>query len=272
MKFRHANAMLGCTLMGFVALLALMGSFYTPHNPVAGNLLARYAAPSARYWLGTDGFGRDVLSRLMAGASVSMAVSLCSMLLAMFLGTVVGVAAGYGGGWLDRVIMIFMESLMAFPGLLLALGIMTVLGPSEWGVVLALGLAYAPSVTRIARATVMSLRQRDFVVAARAGGHGLLWIIVRHILPNCVAPLLIFSTSIFGSALLSESALSFLGLGVQPPLSTWGGMLAESRDAMDKAVWLAVFPGAMIALTLLGINLLGDALRDRLDPRMRGEA
>ncbi|KOF51912.1 peptide ABC transporter permease [Achromobacter sp. DMS1] len=268
--FKNTNALLGGLLVGAVVLMALVGLVYTPHDPLEGDLLARFSPPSAQYWLGTDEFGRDVLSRLMAGAGVSVAVSLCSVALALALGTAVGVTAGYAGGWADRGIMVLVESVMAFPGLLLALGIMTVLGPSKWGVVLALGLAYTPSVARIARGAALSLRQRDFVVASRATGHGGLWTVFRHVLPNCVAPLLIFSTSLFGSALLAESALSFLGLGVPPPLATWGGMLSESRNAMDQAIWLAVFPGAMISLSLLGINLLGDAVRDRLDPRMRG--
>ncbi len=268
--FKHTNAVVGGALVAGVVLLALVGLVYTPHDPLEGDLLARFSSPSAEYWLGTDEFGRDVLSRLMAGAGVSVVVSVFSVLLALLLGTAIGVTAGYAGGWVDRGITVLVESLMAFPGLLLALGIMTVLGPSKWGVVLALGLAYSPSVSRIARGAALSLRQRDFVIASRATGHGGLWTVFRHVLPNCLPPLLIFATSIFGSALLAESALSFLGLGVPPPLATWGGMLSESRNAMDQAIWLAVFPGAMISLSLLGINLLGDAVRDLLDPRMRG--
>ena len=267
---KRANAVIGITLVMVIVVLAVVALFWTPYDPLEGDLLSRFSPPSAQYWLGTDEFGRDVLSRLMAGAGVSVTVSLFSVGLALLLGTTIGVIAGYAGGWWDRIMMMFVESLMAFPGLLLALGIMTILGPSKWGVVLALGLAYSPSVTRIARASTLSLRQREFVVASRANGYSGWWTVWRHILPNCIAPLIIFSTSIFGSALLAESALSFLGLGVPPPLATWGGMLSESRNSMDQAIWLAIFPGAMISLSLLGINLLGDAVRDRLDPRMRG--
>jgi len=154
--------------------------------------------------------------------------------------------------------------------LLLALGIMAVLGPSKWSVVLALGLAYSPSVTRLARASAMSLKQRDFVVASRAMGNSGTWTLFRHVLPNALTPLLVFSTSLFGSALLAESALSFLGLGVPAPAPTWGGMLADSLASIDHAVWLAIFPGAAISMMLLGINLFGDGLRDWLDPRMNG--
>jgi peptide/nickel transport system permease protein len=272
LNLKRINLAIGLLFVGVVLLLALVGSFYTPYDPVDGDLLAKYGAPSAAHWLGTDDFGRDVLSRIMAGAGVSVAVSLGTVLFATSAGTAIGVLTGYLGGWTDRIVMVFLESLMAFPGLLLALGIMAIVGPSKLGVVLALGLAYTPSVARIARATVFSLRQRDFVIASQAMGNSGLWTVARHILPNCVAPLVIFSTSLFGSALLSESALSFLGLGVPPPAPSWGGMLSDARNAMEQAVWLSLFPGAMISFALLGINMLGDAVRDLLDPRMKGAA
>lgn len=268
--FRRINLVLGATLVGALFVLALAGLVHTPYDPLDVDLFSRFAAPSAQHWFGTDEFGRDVLSRIMAGATVSLAVSALSVLCALVAGTTIGTVSGYVGGWVDRLVMMAVEALMAFPGLLLALGIMTVLGPSRWGVVLALGLAYTPSVTRLARAGALSLRQRDFVVASMAMGNGGTWTLFRHVLPNSAAPLLIFATTLFGSALLAESALSFLGLGVPPPSPTWGGMLADSRNAMDHAIWLAIFPGATISLALLGINLFGDALRDLLDPRMKG--
>jgi peptide/nickel transport system permease protein len=270
LNLKRPNALIGLVFVGFVLALAIIGTFYTPYDPVDGDFQLTFQSPSAEHWFGTDDFGRDVFSRVMAGAGVSVAISLGSVLAALCLGTAIGVVAGYLGGWTDRCIMMLLESLMAFPGLLLALGIMTVIGPSKTGVVLALGLAYTPSVARIARGTVFSLRQRDFVIASQAMGNGGWWTVCRHILPNCVAPLIVFSTTLFGSALLSESALSFLGLGVPPPAATWGGMLAESRNMMDQAIWMALFPGAMISLALLGINMLGDAVRDALDPRMKG--
>lgn len=270
LNFKRLNMIIGVLFVGLVLLLAVAGSVYTPYDPIDGDLMAKFGKPSAAHWLGTDEFGRDVLSRLMAGAGVSVAVSLGTVLFATVAGTAIGVLTGYLGGWTDRIVMIFLESLMAFPGLLLALGIMAIIGPSKLGVVLALGLAYTPSVARIARATVFSLRQRDFVIASQAMGNSGLWTVARHILPNCIAPLIIFSTSLFGSALLSESALSFLGLGVPPPAPSWGGMLSDARNSMEQAVWLSIFPGAMISFALLGINMLGDAVRDLLDPRMKG--
>jgi len=268
--FKRINLLLGSVLVGVMLVVALAGLVHTPYNPIDVDLFARFAAPSAQHWFGTDEFGRDVFSRIMAGATVSLTISGASVLFALVAGTLIGIVSGYAGGWTDRLVMMLVEALMAFPGLLLALGIMTVLGPSKWGLVLALGLAYTPAVTRIARAGALSMRQRDFVIASQVMGNGALWTLGRHVLPNCVTPLLVFSTTLFGSALLAESALSFLGLGVPPPAPTWGGMLADSRSAMDHAIWLAIFPGAMISFALLGINLLGDALRDLLDPRMKG--
>jgi peptide/nickel transport system permease protein len=268
--FKRINLLLGSVLVGAMLVVALAGLVHTPYNPIDVDLFARFAAPSAQHWFGTDEFGRDVFSRIMAGATVSLTISGASVLFALVAGTLIGLVSGYAGGWTDRLVMMLVEALMAFPGLLLALGIMTVLGPSKWGLVLALGLAYTPAVTRIARAGALSMRQRDFVIASQVMGNGALWTLGRHVLPNCVTPLLVFSTTLFGSALLAESALSFLGLGVPPPAPTWGGMLADSRSAMDHAIWLAIFPGAMISFALLGINLLGDALRDLLDPRMKG--
>jgi peptide/nickel transport system permease protein len=271
-SFKRLNLTIGVVLVGWLVLTALLGLVYTPYDPNDVDLVTRFAAPGMQHWFGTDEFGRDVLSRIMAGAAVSLTVSVGSMVFALVAGTTLGTISGYVGGWLDRIVMLLVDALMAFPGLLLALGIMTVLGPSKWSVILALGLAYTPSVTRLSRGSTLSLRNRDFVVASRAMGNGGVWTLCRHVLPNTVAPLLIFSTSLLGSALLAESALSFLGLGVPPPSPTWGGMLADSRGAIDRAIWLAIFPGLSISLALLGINMLGDALRDLLDPRMKGVA
>ena len=173
-------------------------------------------------------------------------------------------------GWIDRVVMTFNDALLAFPGILLALGLLSVFGANKYGIILALGLAYTPSVARIMRGTVLSVRELEFVAASRVIGNGTAYTLFRHILPNCLAPLTVLTTSMFGWAILAESALSFLGLGVPPPAPTWGNMLASSRPYLGQAAWLGIFPGVCIALALLGINLLGDTLRDRLDPRMKG--
>jgi peptide/nickel transport system permease protein len=268
-RARRANLMIGAVLVGLLLLIAVVNLVYTPYSPLDVNIHARYAPPSLDHWFGTDEFGRDILSRIMSGAGVSTTVSVCSVLFALLAGTSIGAVCGYAGGWFDRLAAMLIDALMAFPGLLLALGIMTVVGPSKWGVVVALGLAYTPSVSRIARGAALSLRQRDFVVASQTMGNSGAWTLLRHVLPHCVAPLLVFSTSLFGSALLAESALSFLGLGVPAPEPTWGGMLADGRTAIDQAIWVVLFPGAAISLALFGINLFGDGVRDLLDPRMK---
>lgn len=264
------NAVIGGALVGAVALAALVGIVWTPFNPLAISFTARLAPPNATHWLGADEFGRDVLSRLMVAAATTVQISLLTVVGALFAGTTVGLVAGYFQGWTDRVLMALNNALLAFPGILLALGLLAVMGANEYGIVLALGVAYSPSVARVVRGAVLSLRETDFVAASKMMGNSELYTIARHILPNCIAPLIVLATSMFGWALLAESALSFLGLGVPPPAATWGNMLAASRPFIAQAVWLGLFPGLCISLTLLGVNLLGDALRDRLDPRMRG--
>lgn len=264
------NALLGGILIGIVLAAALLGTVWTPYDPLAINFRARLQAPSVQYWLGTDEFGRDVLSRLMAGASSSVWISLLTVTFAITGGTVLGVLTGFVRGWTDRIVMTFSNALLAFPGLLLALGLLAVVGANKYGIILALGLAYTPSVIRIVRGTVMSLREREFIESSRVLGNSETYTMFRHVLPNCIAPLTVLATSMFGWVILAESALSFLGLGVPPPAPTWGNMLAAARPFMAQAAYLSILPGLCISLTLLGINLLGDAVRDRLDPRMRG--
>ena len=263
------NALIGGSLLLVLVALALLGLVWTPYDPLKLNLSLRLQAPSALHWLGTDEFGRDVLSRLIIGASTSLWISLLSVGVALVSGTLIGMLAGYLRGWTDRILTMFNDALLAFPGILLALGIMAVLGASQYSIVLALGMAYTPSVVRVVRGSVLSLREREYIEASRVIGNSELYTMFRHIVPNCLAPVCVLATSMFGWALLSESALSFLGLGVPPPAATWGSMLAASRPYIASAAWLGVFPGVLISVALLGINLFGDALRDRLDPRMR---
>ncbi|MCU1722790.1 ABC transporter permease [Pseudomonas sp. 5P_5.1_Bac1] len=264
-----ANALIGVTLLLGLIGLALLGLVWTPFDPLRIDLLSRLQAPSAAHWLGTDEFGRDVFSRLLIGARTSLWISLLAVSFAVFAGTLIGMLAGYLRGWTDRLLMMFNDALLAFPGILMALGIMAIIGASQYGIVLALGIAYTPSVVRVVRGSVMSLRELEFIEASRVIGNSELYTMLRHIAPNCLAPLCVLATSMFGWALLSESALSFLGLGVPPPAATWGNMLASSRPYIASASWLGIFPGLFICLALLAINLFGDALRDRLDPRMR---
>ncbi|MGF6158278.1 peptide/nickel transport system permease protein [Ensifer sp. KUDG1] len=264
------NGVIGGGLIGLLVITALIGLFWTPYDPMALGFTARLAAPGAAHWLGTDEFGRDVASRLMVGARASVWIGFLTVTFAVVFGTFIGIVSGYARGWIDGVIMAINNALLAFPGILLALGLLAVFGANQYGIIFALGIAYTPSMARVVRGAVLSLREREFIEASRVMGNGEIYTMLRHILPNCLAPITVLATSMFGWAILSESALSFLGLGVPPPAPTWGNMLAAGRPFIEQAVWLGFFPGLCIALTLLGINLLGDALRDKLDPRMRG--
>ena len=266
--FRRANASIGALLIGLALVAALIGQIGTPYDPIALDFNARLVPPSWEHWLGTDQFGRDVLSRLLSAASISVTVSVLTVALAMAIGVSVGAVSGYFGGWLDRVVMTIVDAFMALPGLLLALALMAAIGQSQWGVILALGLAYSPSVTRVVRGIALSLREKEYVEASRAMGNSDLFTILRHIIPNCIGPLTVLATAFFALAILAESALSFLGLGVPPPYPSWGGMLADARSYFTFAPWLAIFPGLAISIAVLGVNLFGDALRDRFDPRM----
>jgi peptide/nickel transport system permease protein len=267
MKLR-ANAAIGALLVGSVGLMALVSVVWTPYNPLKIAPRMRLQPPGGGFLLGTDEFGRDVLSRIMAGAGTSLLVAAATVLIALLLGVVVGLVAGYVRGWVDRLLMVGNDALLAFPGMLLALGVMVIVGASQWGIVLALGLAYAPTAVRVVRGTVLSLREKEYIEASRVIGNSGWRTLFVHILPNCIAPLVVLATSMFGWVILSESALSFLGLGVPPPAPTWGNMLSSGRPYIESAAWLGIAPGACIALTLLGTNLLGDAVRDWLDPRM----
>lgn len=267
MKVR-ANTAIGGLLIGILFATAATATFWTPFDPLRINLRARLQPPSALYWLGTDEFGRDMLSRIMAGAATSVLVSVLTVTFAVAIGAMIGLVTGYLRGWTDRIIMAANDALLAFPGILLALAVMIVTGANKFGIVLALGIAYIPSVVRVVRGTVMSIREKEYIEASRVIGNSEFYSMIRHVLPNSLAPVAVLATSMFGWVLLAESALSFLGLGVPPPAPTWGNLLAASRPYMESATWLSIAPGLCIAFTLLGINLLGDSLRDRLDPRM----
>jgi len=267
-KRLRINGILGALLLGIVGGLALISVFWTPYDPMKVSLRERLNPPSLIHWLGTDEFGRDVLSRIMTGAAESLVVSICTVAFAVLFGTLIGLFAGYVRGLADRLLMVVSDALLAFPGTLLALGIMVIVGPNKYGIIVALGIAYTPSVLRIVRASVLSAREREYVEASRVIGNSELVTMFRHVLPNCTAPLVVLATSMFGWVVLAESGLSFLGLGVPPPAPTWGNMLASARPHMERAIWLGFAPGLCIAMTMLGVNLLGDALRDRFDPRM----
>lgn len=268
--FAHTSGRIGGVVVGLYVLLALLGMLgLTPHDPLAQDRIHRLNAPSALYWMGTDLFGRDVASRLMMGIGQSFTVAFCSVAFATLAGTVLGLAAAWFGRRWDGIVMRIMDVLLAFPAILLALLIVAVAGPGTWTSVLAIGIVYTPIFTRVVRGPALSLRAREFVDAARTFGSSPTYILTRHLLLNLVAPLTVQVTLALAWALLTEAGLSFLGLGTQPPAASLGLMLSDSRNVMEMAPWLMIFPGLAIMISILGFNLLGDALRDILDPKMR---
>ena len=267
--FRRAGPLVGAALVGTVVLMAVVGAVATPFDPILIDAKARLLAPSALHWLGTDEWGRDVASRVLAGAVTSVSVALATSLIATGVGAAIGATAGYFGGWTDRIVLAVADALLAFPALILALGTVALVSASASAVVLALAIAYCPAVTRVVRSAVIGMKGRDFVTASAVMGNGRFYTLRRHILPNTTGTVIVLATSLFGWSVLAESSLSFLGLGVPPPAPSWGGMLADSRNYFEQAPWLALSPGIAISSALLGINLLGDALRDHFDPKTR---
>jgi peptide/nickel transport system permease protein len=264
---RDPRAAIGLGLV----LLTVLGAVLAPLLPIPGpetpDFLATLAPPGAGHPLGTDDLGRDTLSRILAGARVSLLVGIASVGAALLLGGTIGLLAGFLGGWVDTVLMRLMDVLLAFPGILLALGITAALGASLGNTVIAIAAVNLPVLARVARGQALALRGLDYVRAQQALGFGAMTILWRTVLPNALSPILVQASVLLASSIITESYLSFLGLGVQPPTPSWGNMLRDAIGFLDQAPWLAWFPGLAIFLTVLGFNLLGDGLRDRLDPR-----
>lgn len=262
--------LLGFLLTLLVVFAGLLASWLAPYDPVEQDILARLSGPSAAHWLGTDQFGRDNLSRILHGAQASLSISALSVMLALLVGGAVGLAAAYLGGRFDRVVMRLMDVFLAFPIILLAIGIVAMLGPNQWNTAIAIGVVYTPIFARLVRGPALVLRQSDYVVAAEALGSGTWRIVARHILPNLSSVLLVQTSLSLSTAILVEASLSFLGLGTQPPDPSLGLMLAEGRSFLTLSPWTSIFSGVAILIASLGFNLLGDVLRDALDPRLRG--
>ncbi len=260
---------LGGALFTTLLLMAAAAPLLAPYDPVAIAVRERLQPPSGLHLFGTDDFGRDVFSRVMWGSRLAVRLGVLSVAIAAGGGVVLGLVAGYYRGWIDALLSRALEVVLAFPELLFAIAIVAMLGPSLDNLVVALGLFGWPGFARIVRGSVLSTREREYVVAARALGATDSRIMRRHILPNVIAPVIILSATRFGGALLAGSGLSFIGLGVPIPEPEWGAIMATGRDYMGTAWWITVFPGALIALAVLGVNLLGDGLRDVLDPRLR---
>ncbi|CDZ45754.1 ABC transporter permease [Neorhizobium galegae] len=271
--FGHSSGRIGGTIVVIYVVVALLGMFgVTPHNPLQQFRIDRLHAPNAVYWMGTDLFGRDVASRLMNGIGQSFLVAFCSVTLATVAGTVLGLTAAWFGKAWDGIVMRIMDVLLAFPAILLALLIIAVVGPGTWTSVAAIAIVYTPIFTRVVRGPALSIKAREFVDAARTFGSSRRYILTRHLLLNLVAPLTVQVTLALAWSLLTEAGLSFLGLGTQPPASSLGLMLADSRNLMENAPWMLIFPAVAIMISILGFNLLGDALRDILDPKTRRSA
>jgi len=266
---RNRAAMAGAGIVAVFVLLALLAPVLVPFSPVQGDFGDRLQAPSRTHWLGTDELGRDVLSRIIFGARVSLQIQVVAVMLALVVGVTLGAVGGYLGGRMDNLIMRCMDVLLAFPSIFLALGIIAALGTGLVNLMIAAGISSIPAFARIVRGSVLSLKEREFVEAARALGGGGARILLRHLLPNCLAPVIVQATLRMATVLLTASGLSFLGLGVQPPTPEWGAMLSNARSYLIVAPHVATIPGLAIMVVVFGFNLFGDGLRDTLDPRLR---
>lgn len=266
---KKGNVKWGGGLVIIFVLAAILGPLIAPYNPLAIQLEERLTPPGVKHLCGTDNLGRDILSRLLYGARLSLAVGLIATSLAALIGFILGTWAGYFGGWSDRLIMRLVDCVLAFPGLLLAIGIMTVVGPSLVTLFIVLALVGWAEFARLIRGLVLSLKEQPYLQAAEAIGCSRIKVIISHLLPN-VLPLVVVAASLrIAGFILTEASLSFLGLGAQPPTPTWGSMVSSGADFLRTAPWISLFPGAALALVVIGLNLLGDGLRDILDPRLR---
>jgi len=262
-------ALVSLIFIGFLVFLAVFGPWLTPYSPIETNMAASLQPPSAAHWFGTDQLGMDIFSRVIAGARVSLTVGLLAVSIALTIGTILGAVAGYAGGWVDSVIMRVMDMMLAIPSILLAITLMAALGKGIDKAVIAIGLVSIPEYARIVRGNILSIKENDYIAAARVVGNSDTRIIFRHILPNALSVIIVRATLGISSAVLDTAALGFLGMGVQPPQAEWGDMLGRARGFIFQAPWTLIFPGMAITLTVLAFNLLGDGLRDALDPKSR---
>jgi peptide/nickel transport system permease protein len=266
----HRSFKIGLVLVTVLVLCAIIGPLLTGTDPTAMSIRYRFKPPSARFPFGSDQYGRDILTRVLYGGRLSLSIGFSVALLSGVFGAVIGVIAGYFRV-LDPYVMRLMDALMAFPAILLAIGIGAALGAQASSIVVALAVAYVPRTARIVRASVLVIREMEYLQAARVSGAGDAHIILKHVLPNCLGPLIVQLTFIFAYAILAEATLSFLGIGPPPPAPSWGNIIAEGRDYSVEAWWVMLFPGLAVSLAALGMNLLGDGLRDVLDPRLKIE-
>lgn len=267
---RNRAALIGMILTAIVVFAAIFADFLAPYDPLTLSLMERLSPPSATHWMGTDHLGRDVLSRVIYGARISIQIGVVSIALGTLFGLIVGAVAGYVGGRVDSILMSLMDAIYSFPAILLALALVAAIGPGMFTVMTAIAIVRIPIFARTVRSSVLAEREKEYVIAAHALGIKPLRILFRHILPNTATPLIVVTTTYFASAIVVEASLSFLGLGVPPPDASWGVMLNDGRKYMEDYPFVVFFPGLAISLAVLGFNLFGDGLRDVLDPRRRG--
>ena len=265
----NRTALVSLIFIGLLVLIAIFGPQLTPYNPIETNMANALKAPSAQHWFGTDQLGMDIFSRVIAGTRVSLTVGLLAVSIALTIGIILGSIAGYSGGWVDTVIMRVMDMMLAIPSILLAITLMTALGKGIDKAVIAIGLVSIPEYARIVRGSILSIKENDYIAAARVVGNSDFRIIFRHVLPNALSVIIVRATLGISSAVLDTAALGFLGMGVQPPQAEWGDMLGRARGFIFQAPHTLLFPGMAITATVLAFNLLGDGLRDALDPKSR---
>jgi peptide/nickel transport system permease protein len=261
----------GLLIFLVIVLLAILAPWISPHDPIEQDIFSKLQGPSATYWLGTDYYGRDIVSRLLHGARYSLIIGIAATFFAMVLGSLIGMVAGFYGGRFDLLVMQVMDILLAFPSLILGLIIVAMLGPSLTNIIIAIALTSVPSFARIARAPTIAVKEREFVEAGRALGFSDARIMFVHILPNIAAEILVMFSLWTASAIRTEASLAFIGLGLKPPTPTWGGMIREGFENILESYWLAMMPGVAILIVVFALNLLGDGLRDAIDPKLKGE-
>ena len=265
----NALAKTGLVVIAIYLIVAFLGPFFVPFDPLEPDLPNTLKAPGFEHFFGTDEFGRDIFSRIIMGARISLFVGVATVIISFILGTLLGAAAGFCGGATDSIIMRVMDIKLSFPDILLAIVVVTILGPGLQNVVLAVGVQSTPMFARMIRSTVLSVKESDYVLAARGLGADNMRILFKHVLPNCMAPMIVLGTLRIGTAIITASGLSFLGLGAQPPTPEWGAMLASGRNYLRAASWVSTIPGLAIMAVVFGFNVLGDGLRDAMDPRMK---
>lgn len=268
----NKTSWVGLVIFLVVAVMAILAPLIAPHDPVEQNILSKLKPPSAEYIMGTDGFGRDIASRLLYGAQISLVIGIASTVLAMVIGSAIGMLAGWKGGRLDIIIMQAMDVLLAFPSLILGLIIVAMLGPSMTNIIIAIAMTSIPPFARIARAPTIAMKEREFVDACRALGFSDMRIVAGHILPNILPEILVMGSLWLANAIRTEASLAFIGLSVKPPTPTWGGMIREGFENILDSAWLVIAPSTAILVVIFALNLLGDGLRDAIDPKLKGEA